>query len=93
MIGVNRNSLPYQSKITYPMIRYLRLCRNMTQTQFGEVCKVDQGVLAKLECGVLQLTPHYETKVLEGCKALNISELEMLSVKRIVDLKQQKGIN
>jgi len=92
MIGVNVNSLPYQQKITYPMIKYLRLCRNMTQTQFGKACKIDQGVLAKLERGDLDLSIHYETKILEGCHALNISELEMSSVKRIVDLKQQRGI-
>lgn len=93
MIGVDVNSLPYQQKISYQMIKYLRLCRNMTQTQFGGVCKVDQGVLAKLERGDLPLSPHYETKILEGCKALNISELEMQSVKRIVELKQNRGIN
>ncbi|SIR22223.1 helix-turn-helix domain-containing protein [Bacillus nitratireducens] len=93
MIGVDVNSLPYQQKITYQMIKYLRLCRNMTQTQFGEVCKVDQGVLAKLERGDLPLSPHYETKILEGCKALNISELELVSVKRIIELKQNREIN
>lgn len=93
MIGVDVNSLPYQQKITYQMIKYLRLCRNMTQTQFGEVCKVDQGVLAKLERGYLPLSPHYETKILEGCKSLNISELELVSVKRIVELKQNRGMN
>ena len=90
MIGVDVNSLPYQQKISYQMIKYLRLCRNMTQTQFGGVCKVDQGVLAKLERGDLPLSPHYETKILEGCKALNISELELVSVKRIVELKEQR---
>ncbi|MRC56761.1 XRE family transcriptional regulator, partial [Bacillus thuringiensis] len=90
MIGVDVNSLPYQQKISYQMIKYLRLCRNMTQTQFGGVCKVDQGVLAKLERGDLPLSPHYETKILEGCKALNISELELVSVKRIVELKQNR---
>ncbi len=93
MIGVNTDSLPHERKITYQMIKYLRLCRNMTQTQFGGVCKVDQGVLAKLERGDLPLSPHYETKILEGCKALNISELELVSVKRIVELKQNRGMN
>ncbi|MED3911274.1 helix-turn-helix transcriptional regulator [Peribacillus simplex] len=90
MIGVNVNSLPYEQKITREMIKYLRLCRNLTQAKFGEVCKVDQGVLAKLERGDLQLSPHYETKILEGCRALNISNVEMVSIKRIVELKQRK---
>jgi transcriptional regulator with XRE-family HTH domain len=93
MIGVNTSSLPYQQKLTNPMIKFIRLCRNMTQSQFGEACKIDQGVLAKLERSDLDLSIHYESKILEGCRALNISELEMESVKRLVELKKEKEIN
>lgn len=92
MIGVNKDSLPYQSKINHHMIKYLRLCRNMNQEQFGQVCKIDQSVLARLESRAIELSINYETKILKGCRSLNISELEMSSVKRIVDLKQQRGI-
>ncbi|OBW53324.1 helix-turn-helix domain-containing protein [Bacillus cereus] len=93
MIDVYKDSLPYQQKISYQMIKYLRLCRNMTQEQFGQVCKIDQSVLARLESGSIELSMNYESRVLEGCKVLNISELEMQSVKRIVELKQNRGIN
>jgi len=91
MIGVDVNSLPYESKLTHPMLKYIRLCRNMSQEQFGAVCKIDQGVIAKLERNEIQLSLHYETKIIEGCRALNISELELLSVKRLVELKAQRG--
>ncbi len=93
MIGGNIDNLPYQQKLSYEMIRYLRLCRNLSQQQFGEICKVDRSVLAKLERNELQLSIHYESKIMEGCRALNISELEMASVKRIVELKEQREIN
>ncbi|MEH0976430.1 helix-turn-helix transcriptional regulator [Bacillus mobilis] len=93
MIDVYKDNLPYQQKITYQMIKYLRLCRNMTQEQFGQVCKIDQSVLARLESGSIELSINYESRVLEGCHALNISGLELLSVKRIVELKQNRGIN
>lgn len=93
MIGVDRNSLPYESKLTFPILKYIRLCRNLTQEQFGTVCKIDQGVIAKLERGEIQLSMHYETKIIEGCRALNISELELLSVKRLVELKARRGLN
>ncbi|MDA1631203.1 helix-turn-helix transcriptional regulator [Bacillus cereus group sp. TH172LC] len=93
MIGIDLNNLPYQQKITYQMIKYLRLCRNMTQEQFGQVCKIDQSVLARLESGSIELSMNYESKIMDGCKVLNISELEMQSVKRIVELKQNRGIN
>lgn len=90
MIDVNTDSLPHERKITYQMIKYLRLCRNMTQTQFGEICKINQGVLAQLERGDITLSPHYESKIMDGIRALNISQLELVSVKRIVELKEQR---
>lgn len=89
MLGVNIDSLPYQSKITYPMIKYIRLCRNMTQGKFGEVCKINQGVLAKLERGELDLSIHYETKVMDGVKALNISDYELNAIKELLSLKSE----
>ncbi|ULM97927.1 helix-turn-helix transcriptional regulator [Peribacillus frigoritolerans] len=91
MIGVNVNSLPYQQKITYPMIPYVRLCRNLTQAKFGEVCKVDQGVLAKLERGDLQLSPHYETKIMDGVSVLNISEHELDAIKKLLVIKEKNN--
>ncbi|WP_316276625.1 helix-turn-helix domain-containing protein [Bacillus cereus] len=93
MIGVNMNSLPHERKIAYQMIKYIRLCRNMTQGQFGAVCKIDQSVLAKLERGELSLSPHYESKIMDGIHALNISQLELVSMQRVVELKVQRRIN
>lgn len=89
MIGVNENSLPYQNKVSYQMIKYIRLCRNMTQTQFGEVCKLDQSTLAKLERNELPLSPLYASKVMDGCKVLNISDLELQSIRNLL---QNRGI-
>ncbi|QWH15208.1 XRE family transcriptional regulator (plasmid) [Bacillus mycoides] len=90
MIDVNTDSLPHERKITYQMIKYLRLCRNMTQEQFSEACKMDRSVLAKLERGELPLSPHYESKIMDGIRVLNISQLELVSVKRVVELKEQR---
>ncbi|WP_342537952.1 helix-turn-helix transcriptional regulator [Sporosarcina sp. FSL K6-1540] len=90
MIGVDLNSLPYQRKITYQMIRYIRLTRNLSQAKFGEVCKIGQSVLAKLEKNELQLSPHYETKVMDGVRALNISQYELDTIKTLLLLKQNK---
>lgn len=91
MIGVNKDSLPFQSKINYKMLKWIRLSRNMSQRQFGEVCKIDQSVLAKLERGELQFSIHYETKVLDGIKALNISEVELEAIKEVI-FKKNGGI-
>ena len=72
------------------MIRYIRLTRNLTQKGFGEVCKIEQSVLARLERNELQLTPHYETKVMDGVHALNISRYELDTIKTLLLLKQNK---
>ncbi|TKH08504.1 helix-turn-helix transcriptional regulator [Peribacillus simplex] len=93
MIGVNKDTLPYQQKLTYPMIRYIRLGRNLTQEQFGKICRIDQSVLAKLERNEIELTIGYESRILDGCHALNISELELVSVKRLTELKALRGMN
>lgn len=90
MIGVNKESLPYQQKITYPMIRYIRLSRNMTQESFSAVCKVDRSVLAKLERGELDLSIHYETKIMNGVKSLNISSFELDAIKTLLSYKNNK---
>ena len=89
MIGIDTRTLSYESKLTFPMLKYIRLCRNLSQQSFGAICKIDQGVLAKLEKNEIELSLHYETKVLEGCRALNISELEFLSVKSLIELQNR----
>lgn len=89
MIGVNKDTLPYQQKLTSPMIRYIRLCRNLTQERFGEVCRMDQSVVAKLERGEIELSVNYESRILEGCRALNISEIELESIEGLLELNEK----
>ncbi|MCK2018844.1 helix-turn-helix domain-containing protein [Peribacillus frigoritolerans] len=89
MIGVNKESLTYQQKLTYPMIRYIRLCRNLTQERFGEVCRIDQSVLAKLERGEIELTVNYEGRILHGCQSLKISEMELDSITKLLELNKE----
>lgn len=87
MIGVNKNALPYQSKINYKMLKYIRLTRNLTQSGFAEVCKIDTSVLGKLERAELDLSIHYETKVMDGIKVLNIREEELEAIRTLLSLK------
>lgn len=93
MIGVNENTLPYQNKVSYQEIKYIRLCKNFTQEQFGEICKIDQSVLGKLERGELPLSPLYASKIMDGVRALNISDLELQSIRKLLQLKQNRESN
>jgi hypothetical protein len=55
--------------------------------------QVDTGTISKLENNQLQFTIHYESKFKDAIQALKISHLELLSVKRVVELKALRGIN
>ena len=90
MIGISKDSLPYQQKLTYPMLRYIRLARSLSQEKFSEVCHVDRSVLAKLERGELDFSIHYESKIMEGIKSLNISQYELDAIKTLLLLKENK---
>lgn len=72
------------------MLKYIRLSRNMTQESFSAVCKIDRSVLAKLERGELDLSIHYETKIMNGVKALNISPFELDAIKTLLSYKNIK---
>lgn len=83
MLGYTKNDVPFQSKINYKMIRWLRLSKNKNQEQFGAVCHIDQSVLARIETGAIDLTISYESRILEGCKKLAISDQTIQAIKEL----------
>ncbi|AXI08158.1 helix-turn-helix domain-containing protein [Oceanobacillus sp. 143] len=88
IIGYSEDDIPFQSRITYPMIRWIRLSKNLTQEQFGQACRIDQSVLTRIETGEIDLSLNYESRILKGCKRLNISDHTIQSIKELV---QQTG--
>ncbi|WP_144549652.1 helix-turn-helix transcriptional regulator [Bacillus sp. X1(2014)] len=78
-------------KITWDMLRYIRLCRNLSQEQFGQVCKIDRSVLAKIERNELILSPLYKVRIKDGIQTLNITEQEIEAVTVLLQLKNNNG--
>lgn len=88
----SRNDVPFVSEYEYPLIREVRRLRNLSLTDFSLYMKVDTATLSKLENGLIPFTVHYESRFKSALRELNISNLEMLSVKRLVDLKKQREL-
>jgi hypothetical protein len=55
--------------------------------------KTDVGTLSKLENNLLEFTPHYHSKFSDAIQELKVSNLELLSIKRVIELKALRGIN
>ena len=79
--------LPFISEYDYRYIREVRHLRNLTINEFSTYMQVDTGTISKLENSQLQFTIHYESKFKDAIQELKISNLELLSVKRVIELK------
>jgi transcriptional regulator with XRE-family HTH domain len=86
-----KNRLPYNQHFDYRYIKPVRHLRNKTQLEFEQVMGVDRSTIGKLERGELDFSPLYESKFKEAIKRLRISNVELASVRRIIDMKEQRG--
>jgi transcriptional regulator with XRE-family HTH domain len=87
------NDVPFIHLYDYRYIKETRRLRNLTLNEFSIYMKTDVGTLSKLENNQLQFTIHYESKFKDAIQELKLSNLELLSIKRIIEMKAQRGIN
>lgn len=52
---------------------------------------VDKSTIAKLEKGQLDYTPYYESKLKEAVKRLQISNIELVAIRNVIESKERKG--
>jgi transcriptional regulator with XRE-family HTH domain len=91
MIGVDKGRLPYNQTITYPMVKYIRMSRNLTQHKFGQIAGIEQSTLAKIESGIVELSPHYETKIRQAVRQLRVSNYELDGIRKLLEYKSIRG--
>ena len=89
----NTNDVPFIREYDYRYIKETRRLRNLTLSEFSVHMKTDVGTLSKLENNQLQFTIHYESKFKDAIQELKVSNLELLSIKRVIELKALRGIN
>ncbi|KAB2454618.1 helix-turn-helix transcriptional regulator [Bacillus sp. CH126_4D] len=88
----SKDDIPFFHDYDYRYIREVRRLRNLTLIEFSTHMKTDVADLSRLENGLLKFTVHYKSKFHEALQELSVSNLELLSVKRIIELKQQREI-
>ena len=88
---MENNRIPYKQEFDHRFIKPVRMARNKTQSQLGELMNVDASTIGKLERGELKFTPFYESKFKEALKRLRVSSIELASIREIIMMKQKRG--
>jgi transcriptional regulator with XRE-family HTH domain len=87
---LENNKLPYTRVFDdYRMIRAVRQLRNLTLRQFESYMEVDSGTISKLENGLLDFSIHYESKFRLACERLQVSEIEINSIKKMLKIRDK----
>ncbi|MEH7037194.1 hypothetical protein COM13_16090 [Bacillus pseudomycoides] len=90
MYTVN-SCLPYNMEYDYRFIKPIRHSRNKTLQEFSHFMGVDSATICKLENGQLDFTPYYHEKLREAIKRLRVSNVELASIRKIIEMKEQRG--
>ncbi|MEY2304337.1 XRE family transcriptional regulator [Bacillus tropicus] len=90
MYTVN-SRLPYNMDYNHRFIKPIRHSRNKTLQEFSYFMGVDPATICKLEQGRLDFTPYYHEKLKDAIKGLRISNIELASICKIIEMKAMKG--
>lgn len=82
-----RKNLPFIQEYDYRYLKEIRNLRNLTLNEFSNYMKVDVATLSKLESQQLHFSIHYQSKLKQTIKLLGLSDLELMTVKRVIELK------
>ena len=89
----DNNRIPYGqlNDLDYRYIKQVRFLRNKTLKQMEEIMGVDYSVISRLERKELNFTPIYQDRFRTACKKLRVSNIEIDSVRKILEMKEQRG--
>jgi transcriptional regulator with XRE-family HTH domain len=83
--------LPYNMEYNHKFIKPIRHTRNKTLAEFSNYMNVDPATICRLEKGQLDFTPYYESKLKLAIQRLRVSNLELVSIKNIIEQRERKG--
>ena len=87
----DKNRIPYKQDFDHRFIKPIRHLRNKTQADFEQFMGVDKSTIGKLERGEIEFSPLYESKFKDAIKRLRVSNVELASVRKIIEMKAQRG--
>ena len=79
--------LPFISEYNYKYLREVRHLRNLTINEFSQYMKVDVGTISRIENNQVPFSIHYESKFKDAIEELEISNLELKSVEKVIELR------
>jgi len=87
------NRIPYGQldNLDYRYIKQVRFLRNKTLKQMEEFMDVDYSVISRLERKELNFTPLYKLRFRTACQRLRVSNIEIASIRKIIEMKEQRG--
>lgn len=85
--------LPYNQldSVDYRYIRQIRFIRNKTQKELAELMTVDNVVISRLERNEISFSPLYQEHFKLACKRLRVSNMELASIRKLLEMKEQRG--
>jgi transcriptional regulator with XRE-family HTH domain len=85
------STLPYNMEYDHRFIKYIRHARSKTLNEFSYFMGVDASTIGKLERKVIDYTPYYDNKLREAVKRLRISNVELVSIRTIIEQREKRG--
>lgn len=87
----DKNINSYNQPLTHEYIKPIRVMRNKTQAQMGEMMQLDASTVGKLERGELDFSPLYESKLRDSIRRLRVSRFELNSIHSLLQAKKLRG--
>ncbi|MGX6444266.1 XRE family transcriptional regulator [Neobacillus sp. K501] len=82
---------PYNIELDYRYVKQIRFLRNHTLVSFSNYMNVDPSTIAKLEKTEISFTPYYESKLRDAIYRLRVSNIELNSIAKILEMKALRG--
>lgn len=81
----------YNNPLTHEYIKPIRMMRNKTQAQMGEIMNVDAATVGRLERNEIEFTPLYQSKLRDAIRRLRVSRYELNSIHSLLEAKKLRG--
>lgn len=92
MIGNDYKNLPYKPEIKPQMLKWIRLSRNLTQTDVAAKLGISQKMISDYENGKVEdFSPLVYSKVRELVRACRIDRFEIESYKKLMEIKARRN--
>lgn len=86
--------LPYNQDfhLDYRFLKMVRIHRNLTLKDMAVYMKVDAPTLSRLERQELHWSPLYASKFQDACKRIRLSNIEVASLRKVIELREARGL-